>query len=147
MASHPQTPESTDGAPSAATPLRAALLESLYCDMLVLADEVRAGPPPDDMVDDPSLRVRVACESLRLSARLMRMTQLLLDHRAGRAVPSNMADILSGPLDGDPLPSPLNEQLDGATRLELRLADLVAPPPPAPPHVLNLQHLITRHFG
>jgi hypothetical protein len=135
--------------PSPADPasLHQALLESLYCDMLVLADEVRAEPPAFDEGADAAARVRIACEHLRLSARLMRMTQLLLDHRAGRPVPAQAVDGLSAPLDDGPLPPLVREHLDAASRLEVRLAELVAPPPPAPPAVLDLHRRLARNFG
>jgi hypothetical protein len=147
MASHPFDPDLVAGTVPAATPLRAALLDSLYCDILVLADDVRAGPAPEDVAVDPMLRVRVACESLRLSARLMRMTQLLLDHRAGRMVPPGVIDALTIPISSEPLPAPLHDQLASAARLELRLADLVAPPPTMPPPVLGLQDRLTQYFS
>ncbi len=145
MATH--SPISDLAAVPAPAPLRAALLDSLYCDMLLLADDVRAGPAPEDLAADPLLRVQIACESLRLSARLMRMTQLLLDHRAGRPVPPAIADTLTKPLDDAALPVHLSDQLDGAARLECRLADLVAPPLPAAPQVLDLQNRLAQIFG
>ena len=127
--------------------MRAALIESLYCDMLVLADEVRAEPAPEAAYADPQARVRAACESLRLSARLMRMTQLLLDHRSGRSVPPGVDDMLTRALGDDPLPCGLSEQLAAAARLECRLAELVAPPPPLPSPVLDLQGRLAQYFG
>ena len=129
------------------TPMRRALLNTLYCDMLVLADEVRAGPAAEQLVNEPQQRVRIACEHLRLSARLMRMTQVLLDHRAGRPVPLQLADALTAPLEGGSLPVEVEEQLMTARRLETRLAELISPPPAGPPPVHALQNRLSQSFG
>lgn len=127
--------------------LHGALIEALYCDMLILADEVRAGPAPDDVAADPVACVRAACASLHLSARLMQMTQILLDYRAGgRALPR--LPERGGPLFlPGTLPPALADQWDRAGRLEQRLADLITPTGPRSSPAVSLQQRLSGIFG
>jgi regulator of CtrA degradation len=91
--------------------LTESLVDSLYAEALVLADEARSWfdrtrsetsasafddlptgvePDPDSLFHwagrhDPSLRIALSCESLRLSTRLMHVIAWLLSQRAIRA--------------------------------------------------------------
>jgi regulator of CtrA degradation len=63
------------------------IVEGLYCEALVLSDEVRAAfslPGPGDAGDDDEDRARIAhsCEALRTTTRMMHAVAWLLNHRA-----------------------------------------------------------------
>jgi regulator of CtrA degradation len=66
--------------------LRGRLIDSLYTEAMVLADEARsyfdqAGRPEREMLT-PLLRVTLSCESLKITTRLMNMLSWLLTQRA-----------------------------------------------------------------
>jgi regulator of CtrA degradation len=134
-----------------------ALIDSLYADALLLADEARdwferargdtgfgheqkPAPPPPDGVDplfawagrnDPSLRIALSCESLRLTTRLMHIISWLLMQRAianGEMSPATArSDHRLGPSpSGDPLataklPDVAQEMIDRSIRLYERV--------------------------
>ncbi|MDP1026260.1 DUF1465 family protein [Sphingomonas sp. KR1UV-12] len=62
------------------------LVETLYCDTMVLADEARDygehRARGDAAALDPAASVVFSCESLRLTTRLMHLLGWLLNHRA-----------------------------------------------------------------
>ncbi len=70
------------------------IVEGLYCEALVLADELRAQIDCSDVTagsgvrgrkarqDHAELRVAISCESLRATTRLMHCIAWLLNHRA-----------------------------------------------------------------
>lgn len=68
------------------------IVEALYCEALVLADEVRhafdMSARPDDAAADPAApdqdlaRVALSCEALRTTTRMMHAVAWLLNHRA-----------------------------------------------------------------
>ena len=68
-----------------AEPLNARLIDSLYTEALLLADEARAyfdaGAREDRARLDPPLRVTLACESLKVTTRLMHVVAWLLARR------------------------------------------------------------------
>lgn len=67
------------------TDLSEPIIESLYCEALVLADEVRAAfdlaPRPHGM-DDDLIRIALSIEGLRTTTRIMHVLAWLLNHRA-----------------------------------------------------------------
>ena len=58
------------------------IVDSLYCDALVLADELRARFGAEAAGDGPEQRVALACEGLRATTRTMHCLAWLLNHRA-----------------------------------------------------------------
>lgn len=63
------------------------IIEGLYCEALVLADEVRAafdlsGRVDDAGMDEDLVRVALSCEALRTTTRMMHVIAWLLNHRA-----------------------------------------------------------------
>lgn len=62
------------------------IIEALYCEALVLADEVRAvfdlGRLQDNVCDSDLLRVAMSAEGLRTTTRMMHVLAWLLNHRA-----------------------------------------------------------------
>ena len=62
------------------------LIEALYCDTMLLADEAREygehHARQDAIMLDPATSVLFSCESLRLTTRLMHLLAWLLNHRA-----------------------------------------------------------------
>jgi len=62
------------------------LVDSLYVEVLVLADEARAyfdeAATADREALDPMMRVSFSCESLKVTTRLMHVIAWLLTHRA-----------------------------------------------------------------
>lgn len=62
------------------------LLDSLYIEAMVLADEARSyfdsSRMKEDTVDDPLLAVALSCESLKVTTRLMHCIAWLLNQRA-----------------------------------------------------------------
>ena len=67
------------------TDLSEPIIESLFCEALVLADEVRAAfdltPRPYD-ADDDLVRIALSIEGLRTTTRMMHLLAWLLNHRA-----------------------------------------------------------------
>lgn len=67
------------------TDLSEPIIETLYCEALVLADEVRAAfdltPRPHDANDD-LVRIALSIEGLRTTTRMMHVLAWLLNHRA-----------------------------------------------------------------
>lgn len=70
-------------------PLAAKLIDSLYVEAMVLADEARSyfdrNGRDDRMTLDPMLRVGFSCESLKVTTRLMHVIAWLLTQRAVEA--------------------------------------------------------------
>lgn len=101
-------------------PFRGRLIDSLYTEAMVLADEARSyfdqGGLADREALTPMLRVTLSCESLRVTTRLMHVLSWLLTQRAIDA--GQMAAV-------DPIPA---EQWDG---LELQAGSLEGMPPAA----------------
>lgn len=69
------------------------IIEALYCEALVLSDEVRsafdpsarppaAGEAPEGLVGEDLARVAFSCEALRTTTRMMHAVAWLLNHRA-----------------------------------------------------------------
>lgn len=63
------------------------IIEGLYCEALVLSDEVRAafdlsGRIDDAADDEDKARVALSCEALRTTTRMMHAIAWLLNHRA-----------------------------------------------------------------
>ena len=63
------------------------IIEGLYCEALVLSDEVRAAFDLSARADDPALdtdlaRIALSCEALRTTTRMMHAIAWLLNHRA-----------------------------------------------------------------
>jgi len=63
------------------------IVEGLYCEALVLSDEVRAafdfsGRIEDAGKDDNAARIALSCEALRTTTRMMHAVAWLLNHRA-----------------------------------------------------------------
>ncbi len=64
-----------------------AIVETLYCDALALADEARAAFDMsgrlDDIVENEEMaRIALSCEALRTTTRMMHALAWLLNHRA-----------------------------------------------------------------
>lgn len=67
------------------TDLSEPIIETLYCEALVLADEVRAAfdmSPRPQCLDDDLIRVALSIEGLRTTTRMMHVLAWLLNHRA-----------------------------------------------------------------
>lgn len=63
------------------------IIEGLYCEALVLSDEVRAtfdlsGRADEAATDEDLARVALSCEALRTTTRMMHAIAWLLNHRA-----------------------------------------------------------------
>lgn len=63
------------------------IIEALYCEALVLSDEVRAAfdmsaRPANDREDEDLVRVAISCEALRTTTRMMHALAWLLNYRA-----------------------------------------------------------------
>ncbi|MBS0255777.1 MAG: DUF1465 family protein [Proteobacteria bacterium] len=63
------------------------IIEGLYCEALVLSDEVRAAFDLSSRAEDPGLdedaaRIALSCEALRTTTRMMHAIAWLLNHRA-----------------------------------------------------------------
>lgn len=70
---------------SSPTDLSEPIIESLYCEALVLADEVRAAfdmTPRPHCLEDDLLRIALSVEGLRTTTRMMQALAWLLNHRA-----------------------------------------------------------------
>jgi len=69
------------------TTINARIIEGLYCEALVLSDEVRAafdlsGRVSETTEDEDLARVALSCEALRTTTRMMHALAWLLNHRA-----------------------------------------------------------------
>lgn len=66
--------------------LNPRIIEGLYCEALVLSDEVRAAftlsGRLDAMGEDDEARIALSCEALRTTTRMMHAVAWLLNHRA-----------------------------------------------------------------
>ncbi len=67
--------------------LNSRIIEGLYCEALVLSDEVRAtfdlsGKSIDAGGDEDLVRIALSCEALRATTRMMHAVAWLLNHRA-----------------------------------------------------------------
>lgn len=67
--------------------INSRIIEGLYCEALVLADEVRSaftlsGRLDDATAEDDLARVALSCEALRTTTRMMHAVAWLLNHRA-----------------------------------------------------------------
>jgi regulator of CtrA degradation len=70
---------------SSPTDLSEPIIETLYCEALVLADEVRAAfdlIPRPFSADDDLVRIALSIEGLRTTTRMMHVLAWLLNHRA-----------------------------------------------------------------
>lgn len=72
---------------SAATSLNPRIIEGLYCEALVLSDEVRGAFDLSGRLDEAGLtddhaRLALSCEALRTTTRMMHSLAWLLNHRA-----------------------------------------------------------------
>ena len=75
------------GAMSQPASINPRIIESLYCEALVLSDEVRAaftlsGRIGDAGAEEDLARVALTCEALRTTTRMMHALAWLLNHRA-----------------------------------------------------------------
>lgn len=72
--------------PFNAEPLNSRLIEALYTEAMLLADEARGyfedGARSDRLTFDPLTRVSFSCESLKVTTRLMHIVAWLLTRRA-----------------------------------------------------------------
>lgn len=69
---------------TAFTDLSKPIIEALYCEALVLADEVRAAfdLAPRRCEQEDLVRIALSCEGLRTTTRMMHVLAWLLNHRA-----------------------------------------------------------------
>lgn len=77
--------------------LHRRLVDGLYCEAMVMADEARAyfdGAGRDEQLSDPLRRVVFACESLKVTTRLMHIIAWLLGQRAWQRGEVQDADLL-----------------------------------------------------
>jgi regulator of CtrA degradation len=70
-----------------ATNINPRIVEGLYCEALVLSDEVRAAFDLSGRIeqtggDEDSARIALSCEALRTTTRMMHAVAWLLNHRA-----------------------------------------------------------------
>lgn len=130
--------------------LHRRLVDGLYLDAMVMADEARTyfdgGAPADDAAD-PLRRVAFACESLKVTTRLMHVIAWLLSQRAwqrgeisdqdladekyrlGRATPSDPALASDFPFTARALIDGSQELYDRVLRLQERLDAMVGAQP------------------
>ena len=66
------------------TDISKPIIEALYCEALVLADEVRAAfdLAPSRCTEEDMVRIALSCEGLRTTTRMMHVLAWLLNHRA-----------------------------------------------------------------
>ena len=67
--------------------INSRIIEALYCEALVLSDEVRAtfdlsGRIDQAGIDESAARIALSCEALRTTTRMMHAIAWLLNHRA-----------------------------------------------------------------
>jgi regulator of CtrA degradation len=115
------------------------LIDSLYCEAMLLADEARsyfdeAGRAERDMLD-PASRVAFSCESLKVTTRLMHIIAWLLTQRAidaGEMAPRDALDpsrrLGEAPVTDHVavamMPASARSLIDGSTDLYRRVARL-----------------------
>lgn len=136
---------------SAQTEMTARLVDSLYTEAMVLADEARSyfdliGRADRDALD-PVARVAFSCESLRVTTRLMHVIAWLLTRKAMAAGEIGAADTqrLGEAAQSDPqslanLPEIARAMVDASSDLYERVAridrDLAEPDMASPAHDL-----------
>lgn len=131
--------------------LHRRLVDSLYLEAMVMADEARAyfdtGSLGEDMID-PLRRVAFACESLKVTTRLMHVIAWLLSQRAwqrgeisdgdlredkyrlGSANWSETAAVADFPFTARSLISGSQDLYDRVARLQQRIDQMTKPLPP-----------------
>lgn len=147
---------------SARSALTPKLIETLYVEAMVLADEARSyfdGPAETDREAlDPAARVGFACESLRVTTRLMHVIAWLLTQRAvaageisaaearapqrrlGEAAPSDQALSQTFPDAARALIRASEELFERVRRLDR----VTAAPPPVQSPALTLMRRLER---
>lgn len=133
--------------------MTARMVDSLYLEAMVLADEVRAyfdepGRAERDSLE-PVIRVSFSCESLKVTTRLMHIIAWLLTRRAveageltpaqardpgrrlGRAQDSDLLVIAELPLTARTLIAASRDLYDRVDRLDREICDVTAVPSPA----------------
>jgi regulator of CtrA degradation len=138
--------------------LHRRLVDSLYLEAMVMADEARSyfdgGALADQHIQDPLRRVAFACESLKVTTRLMHIIAWLLSQRAwqrGEISDADLADekyrlgpaTLSDPAQAADFPFAARALIEGSQdlydrvmRLQDRLDRLSAPSDPGPARAL-----------
>jgi regulator of CtrA degradation len=147
--------------------LNSRIVEGLYCEALVLSDEVRAafdmsGPIEEAGDDEDLVRIALSCEALRTTTRMMHAIAWLLNHRAffmgelsefqlrrhGRLAPDYP---LSEPGRMDMLPQRVRDLIRATERFYARLMRLDREwrqrDPQAPSAILSLRQRIERRVG
>jgi len=118
--------------------LHRRLVDSLYVEAMVMADEARSyfdGGPDSGGISDPLRRVAYTCESLKITTRLMHVIAWLLSQRAwqrGEIAETDLADDRhrlghASPTDLDEaadLPFPVRALIGGSQDLYDRVARL-----------------------
>jgi regulator of CtrA degradation len=142
--------------------LTSKLVDSLYVEAMVLADEARAyfdKHGRDDRLDlDPVTRVAFSCESLKVTTRLMHIIAWLMTQRAreagepmigdpaerrlGNAAPSDEMNIDGMPEQARALIEASSELYDRVRRLDLGSAGSAPAPSPARSLLSRLQRSI-----
>lgn len=81
------------------TSLHRRLVDSLYVEAMVMADEARSyfdtSPAVEQGFDDPLQRITFTCESLKVTTRLMHIIAWLLSQRAFQRGEIDESDLLS----------------------------------------------------
>jgi regulator of CtrA degradation len=153
----------TDNLTASPVPMHRRLIESLYVEAMVLADEAygcfAAERVSGEAGGDAATRIGYACESLKTTTRLMHIIAWLLNQRAVIAGEIRAdADPAASAL-GDPVPvdwdvasrfaEPVQTLMVASERLFDRIAALNSAPraaPAAPPPVVALQSALVRRF-
>lgn len=128
--------------------LHARLVESLYVEAMVMADEARAYFSEDDMPDQRGMsmiaRVGFSCESLKVTTRLMHVIAWLMGQRAwqrgeidddmavrdpryqlGDAMVTDPASLMDFPVSARALIAGSMDLYDRVARLQARMEDMV----------------------
>ena len=149
------------GIPDIDERMTARLVDSLYVEAMVLADEVRAyfdeaGRAERDTLS-PLMRISFSCESLKVTTRLMHVIAWLLTRRAveageitatqardpsrrlGNAQDSDTAMVAELPLTARTLIAASRDLYDRVDRLDHELGGVTAAPSPARDLVARLQ--------
>lgn len=138
--------------------LHRRLVDGLYLEAMVMADEARAyfdrGTPDEQEIQDPLRRVAFACESLKVTTRLMHVIAWLLSQRAwqrgeigaadlsdekyrlGRATLTDPALAADFPFAARALIEGSQDLYDRVMRLQERLDGLSGPSGPGPARAL-----------
>lgn len=133
--------------------MTARMVDSLYLEAMVLADEVRAYFDEPSRAErdslEPVIRVSFSCESLKVTTRLMHIIAWLLTRRAveageltpaqardpgrrlGRAQDSDLLVIAELPLTARTLIAASRDLYDRVDRLDREICDVTAVPSPA----------------